>query len=50
MLFIIQHQVAELWFKLMLHEIDAAIVCLQQDESRCRASRLECVEASGQHR
>ena len=32
MLFIIQHQVAELWFKLILHEIEAAIVCLQQDE------------------
>jgi len=32
MLFIIQHQVAELWFKLMLHEIDAAIACFQQDE------------------
>lgn len=31
-LFIIQHQVAELWFKLMLHELDAAIVCLQNDE------------------
>jgi tryptophan 2,3-dioxygenase len=32
MLFIIQHQVSELWFKLILHELDAAIVCLQQDE------------------
>ena len=32
MLFIIQHQVAELWFKLMLHEIDAAIACLQEDQ------------------
>ncbi len=32
MLFIIQHQVAELWFKLMLHEIDAAITCLQHDQ------------------
>ena len=31
-LFIIQHQVAELWFKLILHEIDAAIACLQRDE------------------
>ena len=31
-LFIVQHQVAELWFKLILHEIDAAIVCLQNDE------------------
>jgi tryptophan 2,3-dioxygenase len=32
MLFIIQHQVAELWFKLALHEIDAAIECLKDDE------------------
>ena len=32
LLFIIQHQVAELWFKLILHEIDAAIACLRQDE------------------
>ena len=32
MLFIIQHQVAELWFKLALHELDAAIDCLQKDE------------------
>jgi tryptophan 2,3-dioxygenase len=32
MLFIIQHQVAELWFKLILHEIDAAIACLQSDQ------------------
>ena len=32
MLFIIQHQVAELWFKLLLHELDAAIACLQHDQ------------------
>jgi len=32
MLFIIQHQVAELWFKLILHELDAAIECLKRDE------------------
>ena len=32
MLFIIQHQVAELWFKLILHELDAAIACLQHDQ------------------
>jgi tryptophan 2,3-dioxygenase len=32
MLFIIQHQVAELWFKLIIHEVDAAIERLQQDE------------------
>ena len=32
MLFIVQHQVAELWFKLILHELEAAIGCLQNDE------------------
>jgi tryptophan 2,3-dioxygenase len=32
MLFIIQHQVSELWFKLILHELEAAITCLKQDE------------------
>jgi tryptophan 2,3-dioxygenase len=32
MLFIIQHQVAELWFKLIIHEVDAAIERLQHDE------------------
>jgi tryptophan 2,3-dioxygenase len=32
MLFIIQHQVAELWFKLVLHELDAAIECLKKDQ------------------
>jgi tryptophan 2,3-dioxygenase len=31
MLFIIQHQVAELWFKLALHELDAATECLKKD-------------------
>jgi tryptophan 2,3-dioxygenase len=32
MLFIIQHQVAELWIKLVIHEIGAAIEHLRQDE------------------
>jgi len=32
MLFITQHQVAELWLKLFLHELDAAIECLRQDQ------------------
>jgi tryptophan 2,3-dioxygenase len=31
MLFIIQHQVAELWMKLMIHELKAAIRHVQQD-------------------
>lgn len=32
MLFIIQHQVAELWLKLVLHELDAAIACFKEDQ------------------
>jgi tryptophan 2,3-dioxygenase len=31
MLFIVQHQTSELWMKLMLHELDAAIVAVAQD-------------------
>jgi tryptophan 2,3-dioxygenase len=32
MLFIIQHQVAELWMKLLVHEVRAALVHLQRDD------------------
>jgi len=32
MLFIIQHQTSELWMKLMLHELRAAIQCVANDE------------------
>src|SRR5215468_3273191 len=32
MLFIVQHQVAELWMKLVVHELKAAIAHLQRDE------------------
>src|SRR3546814_5033769 len=32
MLFIVQHQVAELWLKLIVHELYAAIAHLQADE------------------
>jgi tryptophan 2,3-dioxygenase len=32
LLFIIQHQVAELWFKLLIHELEAAIGYVQQDQ------------------
>ena len=31
MLFIVQHQVAELWMKLVIHELRAALVHLQAD-------------------
>lgn len=32
LLFIIQHQTSELWMKLMLHELDAAIACVKADK------------------
>jgi tryptophan 2,3-dioxygenase len=32
MLFIVQHPVAELWLKLVIHELRAAVACLQRDE------------------
>jgi tryptophan 2,3-dioxygenase len=32
MLFIIQHQTSELWMKLMLHELSAAIACIAADQ------------------
>src|SRR5690242_8999736 len=31
-LFIMIHQVYELWFKLVLHEVDAAVACLNEDD------------------
>ena len=36
MLFIIQHQTSELWMKLMLHELRAAIATIARDELRQR--------------
>ena len=32
MLFIVQHQTSELWMKLMLHELGAAIAAVSRDE------------------
>jgi tryptophan 2,3-dioxygenase len=32
MLFIVQHQTSELWMKLLLHELSAAVKCLTQDQ------------------
>ncbi|VCU68691.1 Tryptophan 2,3-dioxygenase [Pigmentiphaga humi] len=32
LLFIVQHQVSELWMKLALHELNAARACIRQDE------------------
>ncbi len=48
MLFIIQHQVAELWMKLMLHELEATIGFMRQDQlDRCFKilSRVKHVQA-----
>ena len=32
MLFIVQHQTSELWMKLMLHELSAAVACIARDD------------------
>ncbi len=32
MLFIVQHQTSELWMKLLLHELSAAVQCVTQDQ------------------
>ena len=32
MLFIIVHQVSELWMRLMLHELTAALECVRRDD------------------
>src|SRR5450755_188200 len=32
MLFIVVHQVSELWMRLMLHELTAAMVCVRRDD------------------
>ena len=43
MLFIIQHQTSELWMKLMIHEMSAAIVHLQRDEVwQCQKVLARC--------
>ena len=40
MLFIIQHQVAELWIKLLIHEVGGAIANLRNDELRQAVKNL----------
>jgi len=43
MLFIIQHQVSELWLKLVIHELRAAIAFLRQDRVwQCRKVLARC--------
>jgi tryptophan 2,3-dioxygenase len=52
MLFIVQHQVSELWLKLMIHELRAAIAHLRRDElgpcqkifARCKAVLRQLTE------
>lgn len=52
MLFIVQHQVSELWMKLMIHELEAAIAHLRGDElgacqkifARCKAILRQLTE------
>ena len=52
MLFIVQHQVSELWMKLMIHELKAAVAHLQADElgacqkifARCKAILRQLTE------
>lgn len=52
MLFIVQHQVSELWMKLMIHELKAAVALLRADElggcqkifARCKAILRQLTE------
>src|SRR5690606_32397931 len=46
MLFIVQHQVSELWIKLIIHELSAAIAHLRCDEVwRCQKVIARCKQA-----
>ena len=43
MLFIIQHQTSELWMKLLIHELSAAIAHLQRDQvGQCQKGLARC--------
>ena len=43
MLFILQHQVSELWMKLVIHEMGAALVYLREDRvGRCQKTLARC--------
>ncbi|MGQ4660324.1 tryptophan 2,3-dioxygenase family protein [Lysobacter sp. F6437] len=43
LLFIVQHQVSELWMKLMIHELKAAVVHLREDQlGSCQKSFARC--------
>ena len=43
MLFIVQHQTSELWMKLMLHELGAAMVCVAKDDLGSAFKMLDMV-------
>src|ERR1700758_3527782 len=43
MLFIIVHQVSELWMRLMLHELNAVIACVRRDNLDPSFKMLELV-------
>ena len=46
-LFIVVHQVFELWFRLLLHEIDKVFELLDQDEKGTGGDRLRMWMESG---
>ena len=49
LLFIVQHQVSELWLKLLIHELSAAIAHLQRDElGPCQKIFARCKQVIGQ--
>ena len=49
MLFIVQHQVSELWMKLMLHELGAAVAHLRRDElDACQKIFARCKQVIAQ--
>ena len=46
MLFVIQHQVSELWMKLLLHELEAAIAAVSADQLQRAFKMLARVSGS----
>src|SRR5881409_2785736 len=43
LLFITVHQAYELWFKQILHELDAAIILMKEDRAAEAAHALRCI-------
>ncbi|MGR5907760.1 tryptophan 2,3-dioxygenase family protein [Bacillus paranthracis] len=46
MLFIVIHQASELWMKLILHELNAAIESIKQDKLQPAFKMLACIKNS----